>query len=364
MRLPSYFILLALLIIKIKGIAQADTAILYNGIQARLHYGFIIAHSQAVQNTAGSHPRGIEIELIKQRVDTTSWKLCRCYPAKGWSFSYFDFNNTILGHGISIAYFLEPSYRIGKRAQFRFRGNIGFSYLTKPFHPQKNSSNMSYSTHLSGYAQLGISGTYQAGRQWLIVLGGQYQHVSNGGLKEPNKGINWPTASLGVTWFRQKYNLPVYAKMDNKDYKRQKPYMEAGVFFSGKQGYKPNGQTPRTLLTGIIIQANKQVGRINSLNAGIEFYYDNALNQKLQKDSIDGSAFRLGLLAGHEFLLGKFFFSQQLGIYLLHNNPYYNRMYHRWALRYQLNKHWITGVGFKAHKQVADFIDVRLMYRF
>lgn len=112
------------------------------------------------------------------------------------------------------------------------------------------------------------------------------------------------------------------------------------------------------------MQATKQIGRTSALNTGLELYYDNALKQKLKKDSVEGSPLRAGLLAGHEFLLGKFFFSQQLGVYVINRNPYYNRIYHRWALRYQLNKHWLTGIGFNAHLEIADFIDVRLMYRF
>ncbi|MDB5192333.1 MAG: hypothetical protein JWQ96_1896 [Segetibacter sp.] len=95
-------------------LAQKDTIFIYKGIQAKLHYGFIFAHSEAVQNTAGAHPRGIEVELIKQRNDTATWDLCHCYPTKGWNFSYFDFNTPILGQGITAAYFLQPSYKIGR----------------------------------------------------------------------------------------------------------------------------------------------------------------------------------------------------------------------------------------------------------
>ncbi len=114
----------------------------------------------------------------------------------------------------------------------------------------------------------------------------------------------------------------------------------------------------------MLLQAEKQVGRTNALNAALEFYYDNALQQQLQKDSIFGYAGRAGLLAGHDFLLGRFFFSQQAGVYLLNRTPYYNRIYHRWALRYQLNRHWLAGFALKAHRQVAEFIDLRVFYKF
>jgi hypothetical protein len=112
-----------------------------------------------------------------------------------------------------------------------------------------------------------------------------------------------------------------------------------------------------------MVQAEKQVAAINAINTGLEIYYDNALAQQLKKDSISGSGTRIGLMAGHDFLLGKFFFSQQLGVYLLNKSPYYKRLYHRWALRYKLNGGWLVGLGLNAHVQVADFFDLRLLYR-
>jgi hypothetical protein len=83
----------------------------------------------------------------------------------------------------------------------------------------------------------------------------------------------------------------------------------------------------------------------------------------LQNDSIEVAAWRSGLLAGHNFLLGKVFFSQQIGLYLYNRTPYYDRIYHRWTLRYLMNDKLLIGLGFKAHRHVADFFDLRVMYR-
>jgi hypothetical protein len=332
-------------------------------MQARLHYGFIFAHSTVVQNTAGAHPRGIEVEITRQRVDTIAWDLCRCYPVKGWSFSYFDYNTNILGQGITTAYFLEPAYRMDNKTQLRFRGSVGLSYLTNPYHPERNPTNQSYSMRVNGFLQLGIGAAYQVTPKMVFQLGAQYQHISNGGFKDPNKGINWPTASAGISWYRQRYHLPLYKRLREKGWKENKPYMEAGFLLGAKQGFQPGGETERTPLAGVLLQRTKQVSGSNALNAGIEIYYDNALKQRLQKDSINGSAYRAGILAGHDFLLGRFFFSQQLGVYIHNNNPYFNRLYHRWALRYRFREKWMLGFALNAHRQVADFIDVRLMYR-
>ncbi len=232
--------------------AQHDTVSLYRGVQAQLHYGFIFAHSEAVQNTAGAHPRGVELETIQQRVDSAVWNICRCYPIKGWSLSYFDFNNSVLGRGLMGAYFLEPSYKIGKKGQFKFRGSVGLGYLTNPYHAQSNPSNMSYSTRLSGFLRLGVAVSYQVAPKWLLQMGAQYQHISNGGWKEPNKGINWPTASVGVTYFKSRFKLPVYKQPAYKSSQHKKPYFEAGLLLAAKQGYQAGGRTARTPLISMI----------------------------------------------------------------------------------------------------------------
>ncbi|TDH19736.1 hypothetical protein EXU57_22815 [Segetibacter sp. 3557_3] len=355
------FCIVNLLAFVLHGFAQAGAS--RNSVQARLHYGFILAHTEAVQNTSGARPIGLEVELTKQKTDTATWNLCRCYPIKGWNLSYVDFDSKILGSAATLGYFIQPSYRLGLKSQFSLKGGVGLSYLSNPWHPQTNPSNQSYSTRVSGFLQFGLAGGIQVAPKWLLQAGLHYQHVSNGGFKEPNKGINWPTASIGVASFKTPYGLPAYNRRIKRDFRGEKPYVEAGLFFSAKQGTKPNGTSPRTPLAGAIVQVEKQVSSTDALNAGIEVYYDNALNQRLKSDSLTASAVRGGILAGHNFLLGRFFFGQQLGVYLYNQTPYYNRLYHRWTLRYLLRENLSAGIGLKVHRHIADFIDLRVMYR-
>ena len=79
----------------------------------------------------------------------------------------------------------------------------------------------------------------------------------------------------------------------------------------------------------------------------------------------------VGLLIGHQFLLNRFTFSQELGFYVYKQTEVYNTtyrdlfytVYHRWGLTYNIKKRWYLGINLLAHRQVADFIDGRLIYR-
>jgi hypothetical protein len=95
-------------------------------------HGFIFAHSEAVENTKGSNPTGIEGILSWQRNDSATWSLCNCFPRKGLLLAYYDYDNKVLGKSITGAYFLEPTYRLSKGSFFAFKGAAGISSLTNP----------------------------------------------------------------------------------------------------------------------------------------------------------------------------------------------------------------------------------------
>lgn len=329
-----------------------------------LQYGFIFAHSQAVQNTRGSHPRGLEFILSWQRNDAAIWDLCNCYPRKGLLLTYYDYDNAVLGKSISASYFLEPKYRLSKNLFFSFRGISGLSYLTHPFDSIDNPANQSYSTHLSAYLVVGLGLWFRLTPHWWLNTSVNYQHESNGGLRQPNKGINWPTA--GLTFSYQKASKPFYAgvRTQEKSWKNYSLLWSAGLFGIPRKAIDENGNHRRLLLIGFVLQTGKQVGRVNALTLGIEAYRDAELRAKLRRDSISASALKSGVLIGNEFLLGRFLFSQRLGVYFFDQTPYYDRLYHRWGLHYKVNRQIGVGINLQAHRQVADFVDFRLTYTF
>lgn len=329
---------------------------------AGVQHGFIFAHSRAVQNTKGANPTGVELSFGWQKNDPETWKLCNCFPKKGLLLFFYDYDVTILGKSFGAAYFLEPGYKVGNKTFFSFRGVAGLAYLTNPFDSIHNPTNQSYSSAIGGYLLLGIGMSYLIDQHWWLNATINYQHISNGGLRQPNKGINWPTA--GVSMIYHKNPRPYYKVTRSKEkfWKDHSLRWDVGMFGIAKRGTDENGNSHRMPLIGGSIQAGKQVGRINMLTLGAEVYGDKSLRMQLKRDSIDASSLRAGLLAGHEFLLGKFIFTQRIGVYIFNQTPYHDLLYHRWGIHYFTNKHLGIGLQVKAHRHVADFVDLRVTY--
>ena len=327
-----------------------------------IQHGFIFAHSPAVENTKGAKPTGVEFLISWRKSDAEVWNLCNCFPANGLLLAYYDYDSEILGRSYTAAYSLEPAYRIGKRSLLYLRLAAGFSYLTNPYDSIKNPSNASYSTFISQYLLLGLGLSFPINEQWRWNLTANYQHESNGGLKQPNKGINWPTAGLSVSY--EPNPRPYYrgTRQKDKSWKSFGPRWEVATFGVARRIVDSNGQKQRLPLVGLSVLGSKQIGTINALTLGAEAFTDHTTKRALKLDSIDGSPIRAGIFFGHEFLLGKFLFSQRIGVYIFDQSPYFDPLYHRWGIQYQSKKHWGFGFNLLAHKQVADFVDVRVIY--
>jgi len=135
-----------------------------------------------------------------------------------------------------------------------------------------------------------------------------------------------------------------------------------GIFGIAKRALDENGNSRRLPLVGFSVQGSKQVGRINSITAGMEVFRDAVLQSRLKQDSVNASPLKAGVLIGHEFILGRFLFSQRLGIYIFDQTPYFDQLYHRWGIHYRINRRFGTGVNLLAHRHVADFIDLKFTY--
>jgi hypothetical protein len=329
-----------------------------------VQHGFVFAHSAAVENTKGARPTGIEAILGWQRTDSSVFALCNCYPRKGLLLAYYDYDNAILGKSVTAAYFLEPTYRLGKHSFFSFRGAAGFSYLTNPFDSLRNPHNRSYSTRISGYLLVGIGAWFRLSDHWWLNPSINYQHISNGGLREPNKGINWPTAGLAVSYQPKSSGYFTGKRSKEKFWIKLPVRWDAAVFGMARNGEDLQGNRGHFLLIGVQLQAAKQVGRINNLTLGAEVYRDEDLYLSLKRDSLQASPVKAGVLAGHEFILGRFLFSQQLGVYIFDQTPYFDQLYHRWGVQYNFSQHFGVGFKLKAHRHVAEFIDLRVVYSF
>lgn len=167
----------------------------------RAHYSYLFVHVKDLLPDDNYFPRGVEASVSKMLLGKKAWDQCNCYPKTGLILTFFDYDNPkVLGQGYSASWFIEPVFKAYNRISLSTRGAIGLAILSKPYHPEKNPQNQAYSMYLSGYLLLNVGVNWRMNDKWLWNFSLNANHNSNGGIKDPNKGLNFPSLSLGFDY--------------------------------------------------------------------------------------------------------------------------------------------------------------------
>ncbi len=342
-----------------QGSNQPDSSGIPVSIGIKAHYGFVIIHSRHLRPVSDSYPFGIEANIMWHYNREKSYNKCLCFPKMGLSLSYWNFDNPeVLGHGLNLLFMVEPFFGMNKKVSFSFRAGLGVSYGSKPYHKERNPDNMSYSTNISFPLAVAATLNYKINSRWLMNLSANYNHISNGGMKEPNKGINYPTISVGIDYYLRQGNFTPYKAKDWKQ-KVKKQNLYSIELFVTSQRYDTLGVDKKYPILGMTIRFSRQVSRINAISIGVEAHNDWRYKKKMKREEKNTDHRLAGLMAGNDFILGKFVFYQQFGVYVY--NPYKKeKFYQRYGLLFRFNTFIVAGIGLKAHGHVADFLDVRI----
>jgi len=333
-------------------------------IGLRAHAGSVIIHSKAIRPIKDSYPVGLEVDINWHKNRKKQWDHCHCYPRTGILFSYFYYDNpVVLGNGVATVYYIEPFFGAHKKLCFSFRAGAGITILTKPYDEESNPDNMSYSTYLNSFLLVNLTLNYRLNEKYSINASACYNHTSNGGIQVPNKGINFPSASIGVDYTLNPSEFKNRDKTKFSDIEVRKNRFDIGLLGTVKS-YK-HGEPIEHVIWGGAVNYSRQVGRISSLVGGAEWMVNGVIKEKIARDSIpDANPYRGGILAGHEFLMGRYNFSIQMGLYFYRGYADYEIVYQRYKLTYRITRNIYAGISVKAHRHIADYLDFRVGYYF
>lgn len=332
-------------------------------IGLQFDYGFLIKHSQSLREIEDSYPTAIRLDWSKHLLTRKAWDFCNCLPRVGLSLAYWNWDNpTVLGHGFLPTVYVEPFFMTNRRINLLFRTELGGALLTKPYDEITNPLNLSYSTLVSFSIMVGTGLNYRIADHLNLSLMGRYNHVSNGGIRVPNKGLNAPTISLGISTSLSAVNFPNFAKIESRDAPEDKSRISL-VYFSGWSNAQFSDKSTYYVF-GLAGTYSRWIGGRSAISVGTEWIIDYSRKEEIELLDRDAPFQQGALLVGHAFWLGKVTFSQHFGVYYF--KPFRNSddIYQRYALTYYFKPNLFAGVSLKSHRHVADFFDFRIGYGF
>lgn len=325
--------------------------------------GFLIRHTSTLREIDDAYPSGLSAEWSKFLITKNAWEFCNCFPRVGVEAGFWRWDNPeVLGNGVLAIGFVEPYFNTSSKFNFFFRAGLGGAYLSQPYDEQTNPLNESYSTALSFAIEIGTGLNYRLDDTWSVRLAVMYNHTSNGGVRTPNKGLNFPTLSLGVLRILQPLNFPDPPKIG----KRKPPSERSRTTIMHFSGYSNAsvGDKDKFYVFGFAGKYSRWIGGRSAITGGSEIIFDYSRREQIDREGSDDSFVQAAAILGHEFWLGKVTFSQALGVYYFNEYRINDDIYQRYSLTYNFNRQFSLGFSLKAHRHVADFIDLRVGYTF
>ncbi len=332
-------------------------------LASRAHWGFIIAHSKELPDVQHTHPWGFEVEWNWQLMQEDAWNYCYCYPRTGISFFFIDFDKpNILGHAYAPYLFIEPVLGAERKLHLSFRFGLGPAFLDKVYDEKTNPENTFFSSPVSFIVALNAALNLRLTERTNLHIAGFYNHISNGGIKNPNKGINFPTLSFGVDYNLRPMPFIHHMKNDSINLHPYKWRFDIVAFGAGKTDIKGHEHYP---VFGLMPSVSRVIGRLSALSLALEGTVDLADKKEIERNDIEKNGQLidhkyLAMLLGHELLIGRFDFSIHFGAYLYSPFKRKSLIYQRYGLTYNVFKNISVGTNIKAHGHVADFLDFRI----
>ncbi len=330
-------------------------------IGVQIHTGFIIPHADDLVAISQSSPVGITAEYSRTNLRRSAFERCNCFARIGAYAHYIAFNNPAeLGRTVGAGAFFEPLIRYGKPLSFSIRTTAGLAYLTRVFDPQTNPRNTFFGAALNGWLGLSAAAHVRVRRQLQVSVSANYNHISNGGSRQPNRGMNFPTVAVGMIYTAKPFPFPdprswSKPRLTKRLVVRLLPF--ASIRTLPKTDLFPE---KATWLLGITATAGWRLNRFHTLSGGTELVHDGYIREQRRRDNRPPDGWQAALLGGYELWLGRYVFAAHLGWNAYQPDSILDgRVFQRYQLLYALSDRVRLGVGLKSKLQVAEGFDVR-----
>ena len=325
--------------------------------------GFIYRHTKSIGHLITEHPTGFELYAYKSTYGDREWQSLYNYPDIGVSLVMVNYHNPELGKSIATLIYNDiylTSHSKSNHLKLKIGG--GLAYHTKHYDEYTNPRNNILSTDFTYALQMRLEYGV-ALNKWKLTSALTLNHFSNGSIKKPNKGVNVPSVSLGISRQISDYKLE-YQNPDPVPFDRN---IHANINLATGFTSTDIARDKIFMSYNLSFYIDKRISRRSIVNAGVDFFANYAVKEFIKYDfKIDGPVpdfKRIGLVAGHEFFMGRTAVLIQMGYYVYRPYKYDSLLYQRYGLKYFISDRYFTSIYLKAHNGNAEMAEWALGIR-
>jgi hypothetical protein len=301
---------------------------------------------------------GVTVEVGRQTDGSKAWHELYNMPSYGFGISTASFQNRgeIVRPLEAYTFFSWPFGRLSDRLDLTSDFSVGVSWNWMPMNTSSSSSQTVLGSNLNARIDWGFYLRFLSTPHTVVYTGIDFTHRSNGGLVQPNQGIN----VLGPK-VQMQYNFGPATQFFRETRPAPPFHPSWQSVIGGSLGVKNviESTTPLVRRDFRVFEGMAELQRqfytFGRIASGVDLTYDEASRYS-----------SVGTYAGYEHIIGRFSALLHAGYVVARGieAPDTPRFYQRYGLRYQLSRRAFTTLAVRAVEgRKADALQIGGGYR-
>lgn len=349
---------------------------------ANTEYGMVLPTNIHLKSYPHKAFAAYSFEFLKQTNGDKDWESLYNHPQVGVGFIAFDFlQNKQMGSPFAIYGIYNAKIKQWGSLKWYHNINLGISFNSNPFDLDKGYYNTSVGSKTNMFIGLGTGLYYGIGKHFDLGLNLKFNHLSNGSLKIPNKGLNSVTPQLSLVYYPERVSLK---KADTITISKEKyNTLEFSVFAGRKDAfYKGENRDDIKLYEGFdysIYGAEafylRQYSAKSAYGIGIGVTKDEEYNHTMyvsdsilyQKKRFSREQLLFSVIPTYRLMMGNLYVNVGAGYYAFKKTTKYDKtaFFQRISLQYQVTDRLFASFGINAYDfHVANYLEWKLGYTF
>ena len=284
-----------------------------NGFQIISSFGKTVKHNkEIVGNPSEELSWQLGLSYSIRKTNNKLWRIQTRFPEVRVNILISDFGNRPV-FGNAIALYPSIKFYFGDNFWDRFSLDVGvgIARLNRKFDQENNPQNTAIASSVNSIAQVKLGYNHTSSKIKVLIEGGLTHH-SNIGVTQPNLGLNYLGANIGLQYFITKKKETSIEKAENPFIGHWNLGLKMSLGYFDYEEIQFDENHKYATVHSFTAYGIRKNSRINQLYAGIKYIWNEG---QARREGIKARHI-ISIIAGDELRIGKVGLFASLGIYL------------------------------------------------
>jgi len=288
-------------------------------LSVNAHAGSNYYPGGALEDELAGGYTGLDFRYGWQSYEEDHWSAVFNYANYGVGYWIGDIGDeAVFGTPMALYGFINfPVYRT-KSIEISLGPAFGLGFNLEPYDPVTNSQNDLTGGKYAGYLNFNIGAAIKITESLDLSIGGDFIHMSNGGIKQPNTGFDMYGGHLGLRfhldrkklWSEANYHTALPEKRE-KD-KTRKSQINIFQAIGVDQKLEDQGTDIDYTVATTTLEYQFRFNEIHGMTAGLNLFYDSSVKTNEKYPKYETTLFP-GVHVGYDLHLWRLAIRPQLG---------------------------------------------------